>query len=119
MFEYLRGKVPGMIFDKMLLKSEMMVIGNLSQTRLVITSAGTTQKVIKRFLLSKWLPSLTQEERSHWNRRVADDLKDGGGIFGSKIEKEYNWSSGKKQYLKQLLIPQMERYDCSLNDRSK
>ena len=36
----------------------------------------------------RWVTSLTLEERKKWFDYVAEDLYNGGAIFGSKIAKE-------------------------------
>jgi len=68
LYEYLGGELPGKIFEKMLSGSEMIVIGNLSHTPLVINSGDMifTQKVIKGFLMSTWINSISKEEKHKW-----------------------------------------------------
>ena len=38
-------------------------------------------------LVDTWIDSLTTEEREKWYKFVADDLMNGGKIFGTKIVK--------------------------------
>lgn len=39
-------------------------------------------------MMFRWVCSLSDEERNKWFKFLADDLRDGGKIFGSKIIKE-------------------------------
>jgi hypothetical protein len=51
-------------------------------------------------MMFRWVTSLTDEERTKWFKFVADDLKNGGKIFGTQIVKTVNlsdWESALKE----------------------
>jgi len=90
-YEYLGGDVTGKIFEKMVPESEMLIIGNLSHTPLVLNSGDIIfgAKVTRGFILYRWWVKLTEEEKKSWTSVVTEDFKaDGAQIFGTHILKE-------------------------------
>ena len=45
------------------------------------------KKEITGIMMYEWIGALTSEERQRIYKRVADDLKNGGKIFGTKVTK--------------------------------
>ena len=89
MFECVGGALPGDIFVKMPEKSIMVVYGNLTHQRISFEPGDFhwADKQIVGLMMFRWVCSLTQDERRKWFDYVADDLYNGGKLFGSKIVK--------------------------------
>mmetsp|Transcript_28740 Transcript_28740/g.21424 ORF Transcript_28740/g.21424 Transcript_28740/m.21424 type:complete len:103 (-) Transcript_28740:69-377(-) len=72
-------------------RSIMYVTGNLSYKDLVLNSGEMiyTEKEVRGFSLLAWhSEKLTPEEKSYYENLVANDLAEGGKMFGSKVAKE-------------------------------
>jgi len=69
--------------------SEMVIVGNLTYQPLVLNSGNIlfTGKTVRGLFLFRWMTEITKEERAQWFKIVADDLRDGGHIFGTKVAK--------------------------------
>eukprot|EP00347_Sterkiella_histriomuscorum_P012077 403369977 len=93
MFEYVSGDLPGKIFAVMEAGSHLVVVGNLSGETLNLNSGNIifSNKTVRGFLLTPYLKELTEEERQAAYKRLADDLRDGGKIFGTQIVKEISF----------------------------
>lgn len=83
------GDLAGNILEKMPAKSVMVCYGNLTKTKVTIESQEFhwSDKQVVGLMMFRWVCSLTDDERNKWFKYVADDLKNGGQIFGSKIVK--------------------------------
>ena len=65
------------------------MFGNLSEEKLVLDTRPfyRNEKTLQGVVLFFWINSITDEERSKYFKFVADDLKNGGKIFGTKVIK--------------------------------
>ncbi|CDW75003.1 zinc-binding dehydrogenase family protein [Stylonychia lemnae] len=90
LFECVGGELPGEIFKRMAAKSFMVVYGNLSKQKVAFepTEFHWSDKQIVGLMMFRWVSSLPLDERRKWFDYVAEDLYNGGKIFGSKIAKE-------------------------------
>jgi NADPH:quinone reductase-like Zn-dependent oxidoreductase len=89
LYECVGGELPGDVLSRMPAKSVMVVYGNLTHQRISLaahTFHWLDQSIISLVML-RWVISLPIEERRRWFKEVADDLADGGKIFGTKIIK--------------------------------
>jgi len=73
------------------LKSEMLILGSLSQKDLVLPASCFyfESKHIRGFFLERFIKEeLNDQEYKNFCGIIADDLKNGGKIFGTKCAKE-------------------------------
>jgi len=77
--------LPGKILEACPYGTEMIAIGNLTHTPLIINSGDIlfNSKLLSGLLLFPWIVSKSAEERTSAMKEVADDLKNGGTIFGT------------------------------------
>jgi len=47
-------------------------------------------KTMVGLYMPKWLARTPAEETNYWKKRISDDLRDGGKIFGSEVVKIVN-----------------------------
>ena len=90
LFECVGGDLAGDIFKLMPAKSIMVVYGNLTKQKTTFEPQEFhwADKQIVGLMMFRWVSSLPLEERRKWFDYVADDLYNGGKIFGSNIAKE-------------------------------
>jgi len=69
--------------------SEMVIVGNLTYQPLILNSGNIlfTGKTVRGLFLFAWMSAITKEEKAEWFKLVADDLRDGGHIFGTTTAK--------------------------------
>lgn len=85
------GDLPGRILQCLPQCSQMLVLGSLSQKNLVLPANCFyfQSKNIRGFFLERFMrEELSQQEYKDFCRIIADDLKNGGKIFGTKVAKE-------------------------------
>lgn len=85
------GDFPGKILNQLPAKSEMILIGNLAEKDLVISAQNFyfDQKRIRGFFLERFVKDELDENTLHkFYKYIADDLKNGGNLFGTKVAKE-------------------------------
>jgi len=80
----------------------MVCVGNLSHSAIPINSGDIlfNSKTITGLYLSKWATKITPEELLHWKKKVSDDLRDGGKIFGTQVIKTVKieeWEASLKE----------------------
>lgn len=95
------GDFPGKVFEILPANSDLILIGNLTHSDLVVKTSNVlfSGKVIRPYLLLHELVKMTQEHKDRHFKIVSDDLRDGGKIFGSKIVQEItldNYEEGFK-----------------------
>ena len=78
--------------------SELVVVGNLTGEKLLINSADIlfNDKLVRGFYLFVWFSKTSKEELFKNIKAVADDLRDGGAIFGTEISKQMSLSEFKE-----------------------
>ncbi|CDW72789.1 zinc-binding dehydrogenase family protein [Stylonychia lemnae] len=85
------GDLPGKILDRLPAKSEMILIGNLAEKDLVVPCSNFyyDSKKIRGFFFDRYLREELDDETEHkFFHIIAQDLKNGGMIFGTKVAKE-------------------------------
>jgi hypothetical protein len=85
------GDMPGRILDRLPIKSDMIIIGNLAEQDLKLSCSNFyfDSKRIRGFFLLRFLrEELDDDTRHKFFHFIAEDLKNGGKIFGTKIAKE-------------------------------
>jgi len=80
----------------------MVCVGNLTHTPIPINSGDIlfNSKIVSGLILFKWLTKITPEESHHWKKKVSDDLRDGGKIFGTQVVKTVkleDWEASLKE----------------------
>ncbi len=87
LFECVGGDLAGDLFRLMPAKSIMVVYGNLTKQKTTFEPQEFhwADKQIVGLMMFRWVSSMEYPERRKWFDFVADDLANGGHIFGSKI----------------------------------
>ena len=97
------GDFPGKILTKLPAKSEMIILGNLTEEELKIPAQNFffESKRIRGFFLERYLREELDEETQHkFFHRIAEDMKSGGNVFGTNVAKEMKleeWDTALKQ----------------------
>jgi NADPH:quinone reductase-like Zn-dependent oxidoreductase len=88
-FEYIGGDFPKQVFSKMPPKSELIIVGNLTGKEISFSSIDLLlfRKKIDGMFFLNWVIEISEEERQKAFKAIADDLKNGGKKYGSKILK--------------------------------
>ena len=87
----LGGEIPGKILQYLPVKSEMVILGNLSRKDLVLPASSFffQSKKIRGFFLERFIEEeLTEQEYKSFCTQIAQDINSGGKCFGTKIAKE-------------------------------
>ncbi|CDW91257.1 zinc-binding dehydrogenase family protein [Stylonychia lemnae] len=103
-FEYVAGELAGKIFAALPPRSKLVVVGNLTGGKMILDQSNLlfNAKTIESFYALTYLNSKTPEQKQEIFKRISDDLRDGGKIFGSKIVMEINLEDYEKGYEAQL-----------------
>lgn len=92
LFDAIGGDVAAEFLDQMPPKSTLYNYGALSGKPLAGFTADTfifQSKTVTGLWLSSWLPSLKPLDLKDYAGTVAEDLNNGGAIFGSKVAKTF------------------------------
>ena len=81
------GDFSAKVFEKLPPKSKLIVVGNLTSQPLGGFNSGDfifNGKSVRAFFLWAYLAEeITPQEAAEWFKKVSDDLRDGGKIFGT------------------------------------